>query len=280
MGPAGTARGLKIPTLRRVVTAGAPASPRVLDEFARLLEPPAEIFTPYGATEALPVASIGSNEILEETRYATERGEGVCVGRPVEGIDVRIIRIIDEPIPAWSDDLELSDGTVGEIIVAGPVVTREYFGRPEATALAKIADRSAVRSSIGWATWATAMTAADSGSAAASRTGSILARHDPLSRSAARVSSTPIPTWRARPWSVCGTKESTIPVLCVEPLRPLDRRRPQSVSRTSCSSAGPLSRTQAGSRRSCSIHPFPVDIRHNSKIFREKLAVWAKRKLR
>ena len=70
----GPARGLKIPTLRRVVTAGAPASARVLGEFARLLEPPAEIYTPYGATEALPIASIGSTEILEETRFQTDRG--------------------------------------------------------------------------------------------------------------------------------------------------------------------------------------------------------------
>src|SRR5208337_4753504 len=135
VGPAGAARGLKIPTLRRVVTAGAPASARVLGEFARLLEPPAEIFTPYGATEALPIASIGSTEILEETRFQTDRGAGVCVGRPVEGIDVRIIRISDQPIPFWSDDLEVSEGIIGEIIVAGPVVTREYFRRPEATAL-------------------------------------------------------------------------------------------------------------------------------------------------
>ena len=40
----------------------------MLAEFARLLEPPAEVFTPHGATEALPVSSIGSNEILGETR--------------------------------------------------------------------------------------------------------------------------------------------------------------------------------------------------------------------
>ena len=73
-------------------------------------------------------------------RRQTDQGAGVCVGRPVEGVEVRIIRISDEPIPSWSDDLEVSDGTIGEIVVAGPVVTREYFRRPEATALAKIAD--------------------------------------------------------------------------------------------------------------------------------------------
>ena len=68
---------------------------------------------------------------------------GVCVGRPVAGIDARIIRISDDPIPTWSDDLLVPDGEIGEIVVAGPVVTREYFNRPEATRLAKIADPDA-----------------------------------------------------------------------------------------------------------------------------------------
>ena len=75
-----------------------------------MLDRPAQIYTPYGATEALPVASIGSDEILGETRHATDRGMGVCVGRPVAGIEARIIRIRDDPIPTWSDDLLVPDG--------------------------------------------------------------------------------------------------------------------------------------------------------------------------
>ena len=43
---------------------------------AAALMPNAEAHTPYGMTEALPVASIGSAEILAETRAASERGEG------------------------------------------------------------------------------------------------------------------------------------------------------------------------------------------------------------
>ena len=140
VGTAGVSIGRTVPTLKRVVTAGTPSSSRVLAEFARLLESPAEIFTPYGATEALPVASIGSNEILSETRGRTDEGAGVCVGRPVPGLDVRIIATCDEPIPTWAASLEVPVGTIGEIVVSGPVVTREYFRRPEATALAKIAD--------------------------------------------------------------------------------------------------------------------------------------------
>src|SRR5262249_42173129 len=64
----------------------------------------------------------------------------VCVGRSVNSVRVKIIRISDEKIPVWSDDLELPPGEIGEIAVQGPIVSREYYQRPQATALAKIAD--------------------------------------------------------------------------------------------------------------------------------------------
>ena len=112
----------------------------VIERFVRLLPDSAEVFTPYGATEALPVANIGSREILGETRFLTEQGKGVCVGRPVAGMEVRVIRISDEPIPEWDDSLRLPPGEVGEFVVRGPVVTRRYYNRHDATKLAKIRD--------------------------------------------------------------------------------------------------------------------------------------------
>ena len=143
VGEYGAARGITLPSLRRVISAGAPVPARVLKTFAKLLAPGVQIFTPYGATESLPVTSIGSDEILGETRHATDRGQGVCVGRPVEGMRVELIAIRDEPISRWSDDLLVPEGEPGEIVVRGPVVTRSYFARPEATALAKIEDLEA-----------------------------------------------------------------------------------------------------------------------------------------
>jgi acyl-CoA synthetase (AMP-forming)/AMP-acid ligase II len=127
-----------MPTLRRVISAGAPVPAATIEKFVRLL-PAAQVHTPYGATEALPVSTIGSSEILSETGRQTFEGKGVCVGRPVPGMTVKIIRISDEPIPTWSDDLEVPAGTIGEIVVQGPVVTRTYHNRPESTALAKVA---------------------------------------------------------------------------------------------------------------------------------------------
>lgn len=53
---------------------------------------------------------------------------------------VRIIRITDEALPTWNDDLKVAQGTVGEIVAQGPVVTSAYYNRATSTALAKIAD--------------------------------------------------------------------------------------------------------------------------------------------
>ncbi len=105
-----------------------------------MLNPGVEIFTPYGATEALPVCKVGSIEILEETGKMTNEGKGVCIGRPVEGIDLKVIKITDDVMESWSDDLPVKQGEIGELTVGGPVVSREYFKRDEATKLSKIQD--------------------------------------------------------------------------------------------------------------------------------------------
>jgi acyl-CoA synthetase (AMP-forming)/AMP-acid ligase II len=275
--PAGAKLGKTIPTLKRVVTAGAPSSPRVLADFARLLESPAEIFTPYGATEALPVASIGSNEILSETRRRTDEGAGVCVGRPVPGLDVRVIEIRDQPIPLWTPSLELPAGTVGEIIVSGPVVTREYFRRPDATSLAKIADpeRESFYHRMGdlgyfddcgriWFCGRKShrVTLADTTLFTVCCEG-VFNTHPEASRTALVGVSRP---------------RGTIPVLCVEPVRRLSATEAERVRRELLELGSARALTQP--IRDILFHPsFPVDIRHNSKIFREKLAVWAARKL-
>ena len=138
------AQGTRPPTsLKRIATAGAPIAPAILEEFDRLIAPDAVILTPYGATEALPVAVLDHRTILSETRGGTERGRGVCVGSPIPGVTVDVIAVSHDPIAVWSDSLRLPQGQVGEIVVAGPTVTRAYHNNDEATRLAKIADPSA-----------------------------------------------------------------------------------------------------------------------------------------
>lgn len=136
----GERQGTKLPTLRRVLSAGAPVRHDILLRMKAMLPEGTQVFTPYGATESLPVANVGSDLVLGETHELTASGHGVCVGHPVDGMTVRIIRITDEPIAAWSDELLAPGGAVGEITVRGPVVTPAYYGRPEQTALAKIDD--------------------------------------------------------------------------------------------------------------------------------------------
>ena len=135
------ARGLGLPSLKRVITAGAPAPVTVLEQTARLL-PDASIFGIYGATESLPIAVIDNKEILEETRHLSAKGAGVRIGKPVDGAVVRIIRISDSAIPRWDDSLELPANEVGEITVKGKAVTKEYIARADANRLAKIDDHS------------------------------------------------------------------------------------------------------------------------------------------
>ena len=136
----GEANGTKLPTLLRVLSAGAPVRHDILLRMKAMLNDGVEVFTPYGATESLPVANIGSAEVLSSTHALTASGHGVCVGRPVDEMTVRVITITDDPIASWSDDLLAADGEVGEITVRGPVVTPAYYGRPEQTAQAKIDD--------------------------------------------------------------------------------------------------------------------------------------------
>ena len=128
----GAPDGTLLPTLRTVISAGAPVPRDVQRRVLALLAPGAQVHTPYGATEALPVATIGSDELLDLP------DDGICVGRPVPGVDVALMRVTDGPVAALTPEMRVPDGEVGEVVVRGPVVSRAYAERPEATAAAKL----------------------------------------------------------------------------------------------------------------------------------------------
>jgi acyl-CoA synthetase (AMP-forming)/AMP-acid ligase II len=137
------ARGLKLPDLRRLLIAGAPVSGELLAKL-RVIAPHCETHTPYGATECLPVTTIAAAELLGEARQRALRGHGTCVGRPVSGVEIRVIRETDGAIATLADAALCDPGETGEIIATGPSVTREYDGLPDATRAAKIADGARV----------------------------------------------------------------------------------------------------------------------------------------
>ncbi len=133
------ANQITLPSLKRVLMAGAPVPPRLFADLQKIL-PNATAHSPYGATESLPIASISAREVLEETAAATARGAGTCVGRPLPGITIKIIEPTKKPIATLASAPELPLGAIGEIIVSGPVVTKSYDQLPDATAAAKITE--------------------------------------------------------------------------------------------------------------------------------------------
>ena len=270
VGRCGERHGIALPDLKRVMSAGAPVPARTMRRFLKMLEPGVQIFTPYGATESLPVALIGSNEILGETAALTEQGRGVCVGRPAAGVEVAVICITDESIPEWRDALRVPPGEVGEIVVKGAVVTREYFGRPEATAAAKISDGAEVRHRMG-----------DLGYL--DETGRLWfcgRKAHRVKTGAGDLYTIPVEgIFNAHPavkrTALVGVKET--PVLCVE-LEAGTKIKTEELTRELLKLAG--THSQTGAIKTILYHPaFPVDIRHNAKISREKLAAWAQSEL-
>ncbi|MFA5516476.1 MAG: fatty acid CoA ligase family protein [Desulfuromonadales bacterium] len=276
VGRYGLENGIRLTTIRRVISAGAPVPAKVLERFATLLSPDTQIFTPYGATEALPVCSIGSREILGQTRRQTDKGEGICVGRPVPELRLEIIAISDEPVARWDEELKLPVGEIGEIVVQGPQVTAGYYRRPESTALGKIVDPAGgffhrmgdlgYRDAQGriWFCGRKAhrVITAD-GTLFTIPCEALFNAHRQVFRSALVGVGAP---GRQRP------------VICIETELGVPRSAYPRIREELLTSAGENPMT-AGIA-DVLFHPlFPVDIRHNAKIFREKLALWAEKEL-
>jgi acyl-CoA synthetase (AMP-forming)/AMP-acid ligase II len=267
----GAERGVKLPSVRRVISAGAPVQPRIIERFQSMLNPEAAIHTPYGATESLPVATISSHEILAETRHETARGAGTCVGTPVPSIELEVIGIDDAPISDWNDDLAVDQGTVGEIVVKGPQVTLEYFNADDHNRFAKISDGDRVRHRMGdlgylddrGRLWfcgrkSQRVQTAD-GTLYTDPCEAVFDTHPEVFRSA-----------------LVGVGEAgrQLPVICVE-LEPGVGSSEQRRIRGELLELGASFEHTSGIREVLFHSSFPVDIRHNAKIGRSTLAEWA-----
>jgi acyl-CoA synthetase (AMP-forming)/AMP-acid ligase II len=132
-----------LPSIKYLVMFGAPVSVAIHKKFKAIL-PNGTTYTPYGATEALPVSNISGEFILKNTAHLSENGKGTCIGHVVPGTTVKIIKITDSVIEKLSDATIMSENYVGEIIVKGPTVTKEYLNLPDKTSQAKIYDGSDV----------------------------------------------------------------------------------------------------------------------------------------
>lgn len=265
--------GKKLPGMKRVVMAGAPVPAAVHERLlGSVLDPDANTYTPYGATEVMPVACIGGREVLAETAAETPKGGGVCIGYAADGVHVEIIRIDDAPIPAWSDELIMPQGKIGEIAVQADHASRHYHNLPKADALAKIADGEKFWHRMGDVGYIDAKGRIWFCGRKAHR---VRARNGDLFTVACEgVFNIHPSVARSALVGVPKADGFERPVLAVE-LRPgVDASQKETIRREllALGEANPMT---AGIE-AILFHPsFPTDIRHNAKIRREDLAVWA-----
>jgi acyl-CoA synthetase (AMP-forming)/AMP-acid ligase II len=265
--------GKTFPTLRRIISAGAPVPSVVLTRMAATLNDDARIFTPYGATESLPVASIDHQDILGLAAERTAKGAGVCVGFPVPTISLEVIRITDEPIAVWSEDLRVPVGEIGEMVVRGDVVTSSYFGREGATEKAKIQgpDGEVMHrmGDVGYLDedgrlWfcgrKSHRVVLDDGTTLFTvRVEAVFNQHPAVYRSAL----------------VGPTIDGVVVPLILVELEKDKQNYDRDALRKELAAAA-ATNPESSVVRGMHVHAaFPVDIRHNAKIGREKLTVWA-----
>lgn len=136
--------GYKLDSLRRVVTGGAPISKDNVKDF-KSIAPDSDVWVLYGSTEVEPMAHIEAKEMLSLPENPDHEivEEGVNVGHISEDLEYKFIKIFKEPVEykdgLW-EEIEVADGQVGEFIVTGDHVCRDYYNNPGAFKKAKIKD--------------------------------------------------------------------------------------------------------------------------------------------
>jgi acyl-CoA synthetase (AMP-forming)/AMP-acid ligase II/pimeloyl-ACP methyl ester carboxylesterase len=265
-------------SLQQIFMAGAPVAPKVL-ELVQRSAPHARVATPYGATEALPVTMIQAGEILahgtvrQDAHVPARGGEiGTPVGHPVRGVEVRIIAISDDSIPNIKAAQILGVGEIGEVIVRGANVSPAYLHRPDANSLGKIPDPDGFWHRMG-----------DTGYLDGKGNLFFCGRKAHRVRTPDRVYYTdPVERIfnehpKVRRSALIAWGSNGEPAVVVEPWPQFfpeseAARREFSVALRSLALEHELTRPI----ERFFFHPsFPVDARHNAKIFRDKLGVWA-----
>lgn len=132
-------RDLSTHGVRQLLTTAAPIPVDLHQRLQTLFGGGVELLTPYGATEAMPVSVVGSADILRETAARTARGEGTCVGRIAEGMQVQIVQVSDDPLPTEADLVPVEPRAIGEILVRGDGVSPAYRRDDDANARSKVA---------------------------------------------------------------------------------------------------------------------------------------------
>jgi acyl-CoA synthetase (AMP-forming)/AMP-acid ligase II len=281
LGIASTAshQGKILPSLKRVISAGAPATLPSIARFSQLLAENVPILTSYGATESLPLTKIASKELLD-TSAVTDSGGGICVGTPIKGVDINIIPISEENIDHWDPSLVLVANQIGEIVVKGDMVSEQYYHRDKATAQAKIIDRNDEKiihrmGDLGYLDNTGQLWMCGRKAHRVETEQSVF-----YSIPCERIFNTHPQVKRTALVAVTINYKIT-PLICVELT---DTAKANKAFNQTSLFADLKNIALANPKTSRISHyllhdDFPVDIRHNAKIFREKLAVWAQNNL-
>jgi acyl-CoA synthetase (AMP-forming)/AMP-acid ligase II len=269
----------RVESLKLVLSAGAPVPVRVLESMRAMLPEDAQMHTPYGATEALPIASIESREILCGLGDLSRQGAGTCVGKHLASIDWRVIEIQDGPIESIEQTRSVKTGEVGELMVAGDVITTRYVTRQDQNALHKVRDGQRVWHRMG-----------DIGYLdeegrfwyCGRKSHRVRSEHGELYTEPCEAIFNQHPRVHRSALVGLGEPGSQMPVIIVEPWPEHQPRN--SVARGKL--IGELRGLGKAHSKTAGIEHIliysgrlPTDIRHNSKIFREQLLPWAAKQL-
>ncbi len=268
---------VKLPSVKRILSAGAPVPAHVLRRIKSVIAEDGDAFTPYGATEALPVACNSATVVLEETRTHTDNGGGTCVGSAFETMRWKVIEISDDPISTIEDCRELSQMETGELIVQGVTVTDQYVTSDRGNELHKIKDGDWFWHRMGdvgylddsnrfWFCGRKShRVQAPTGTMFTVTCEAIFNTHPDVYRSALVG---------------LGSVGQQTPVIIVELSDPKNVSANRKLAIVKELKLLAAEHWQTDNIRHVLVHPaLPVDIRHNSKIFREKLRPWAAKQL-
>jgi acyl-CoA synthetase (AMP-forming)/AMP-acid ligase II len=267
--------GRKVPSLTRVLSAGAPVPPNVMQRMRNAIHPEAMFFTPYGATEALPIASIESRTVLGETAAITRSGGGTCVGNRFSSIEWRVIKITDSPLTNIDEVEPLPPGEIGELVVSGPVISERYVTRTDQNVLHKVNDAGRVWHRMGDVGYLDSQDrfwfCGRKSHRVQTKLGTIYT--EPIEG----IANTNPNVYRSALVGT-GTAPNQTPLLILEPSSKQSAAQEQQVVQD-------VQKILASNRVSQTVkqvvvYPtkLPTDIRHNSKIFREQLTEWANKK--
>lgn len=264
-------RDPRLGSLRRVLMAGAPAPVALLERLDRVVPERASVFTPYGATECLPITMPSAKVLLAGPLEETKAGRGTCVGGALGRTEVRVIRITDEPIPELEDAEQLPPGEIGELIVSGPVTTRSYFRRPVDDERSKIRDGARVWHRMGDVGWI-----GEQGDVwfCGRKSHRVETTAGPMYTECVEAIFNQHPGVRRSALVGLGARPSQRPVIIVE-LEEGARRTDRASLARELLARGRRSPLTSSIDRVLFHDGFPVDPRHNAKIIREQLAVWA-----